>query len=544
MIRSFGGDSSVIVVLNKIKSVPFNVNRDGLKDKYRNIRHFIQTDCEDGTGIDDLRKLIGREAAQLPHLGDSYPEPWFAIKNAMEEESQRESYIPFERYRAICEQNGINTKQKQEQLAVWLNNLGIVLHFDDARLRNMHILNPNWVTKGIYAILTWKQLASQKGELSLMNVAEILDDQDRYPSNCHEFLLELMRKFELCFRLPDADDLYLVPQLLDQNQPPEAAEFNPIACLNFQYHYSVLPEGLLPRFIVKSRSLISKKLCWRTGVILEFEENRALVTADRGQKMIKVLVEGPTAGDRRRLLAIIRRDFQEIHKNFAFEIKQMVPVPEYTNEFVSYDEMLILEQNHINIYPKTIGNTAHLLDVKNLLNGVDLKQVRQRTGDVGQAQRRVRIFYSYSHKDEKLRDELAVHLKLFEFQGLIEQWHDRRIPAGADFADEIDENLRNADIILLLISSDFLASNYCFSIEMTLALQRNRNNEARVIPVILRPIPDGASNLPISELNFLPTNAQPVMDWGEYRDPAWKIVADGIEKVVKEVQRGNPHRTP
>lgn len=98
-----------------------------------------------------------------------------------------------------------------------------------------------------------------------------------------------------------------------------------------------------------------------------------------------------------------------------------------------------------------------------------------------------KLFFSYSHKDETMRDELEIHLSMLKRQGIIEIWHDRRIGAGKEFGKEIDKNLEESDIILLLVSPYFLASDYCYDIEMTRALERHEKGEARVIPVILHP---------------------------------------------------------
>lgn len=98
----------------------------------------------------------------------------------------------------------------------------------------------------------------------------------------------------------------------------------------------------------------------------------------------------------------------------------------------------------------------------------------------------VKVFFSYSHKDEALRDELATHLSMMKRQGVIEAWHDREISAGREWANEIDDNLDIADIILLLVSANFLASDYCYDKEMTRAMERHETREARVIPIILK----------------------------------------------------------
>jgi TIR domain len=98
----------------------------------------------------------------------------------------------------------------------------------------------------------------------------------------------------------------------------------------------------------------------------------------------------------------------------------------------------------------------------------------------------IEIFFSYARKDELLRDELAKHLKPLRQEGIIRDWHDREIPPGAEWQNEIDRHLESAQIILLLISADFLASDYCYGFELKRALERHESNEACVIPVILR----------------------------------------------------------
>lgn len=146
--------------------------------------------------------------------------------------------------------------------------------------------------------------------------------------------------------------------------------------------------------------------------------------------------------------------------------------------------------------------------------------------------RAVELFFSYAHKDEGLRDELATHLKMLQRQGVITAWHDRQITAGSEWAGAIDAHLNSAGIILLLISPDFIASDYCYDIELTRAMERHEAGEAVVIPVILRPVDwTGAS---FGKLQALPKNAEPVTRWSD-RDDAWLNVVQGIRKVAGEL---------
>ncbi|PLY59587.1 hypothetical protein HBH1_02097 [Herbaspirillum sp. BH-1] len=139
------------------------------------------------------------------------------------------------------------------------------------------------------------------------------------------------------------------------------------------------------------------------------------------------------------------------------------------------------------------------------------------------------VFFSYTHVDEPLRDQLEVHLSLLKREGLITAWHDRRIVAGDNLDDAISEQLEKADIILLLVSADFIASDYCYATEMKRALERHAANEARVIPVILRACEwHGA---PFGKLNAVPTDGRAVTSWPN-KDEAFANIAKSIRAAV------------
>jgi TIR domain len=139
------------------------------------------------------------------------------------------------------------------------------------------------------------------------------------------------------------------------------------------------------------------------------------------------------------------------------------------------------------------------------------------------------LFYSYSHKDEELRKELEVALALLRRQGSLKAWHDRQILPGEDWRNAINSNIESAEIILLLVSADFIASDYCYETEMSRALERNQAGEAVVIPVILRPT--DWSSAPFAKLQSLPKDGKPVVTWLN-RDEAWTDIVLGIRAVV------------
>ena len=145
----------------------------------------------------------------------------------------------------------------------------------------------------------------------------------------------------------------------------------------------------------------------------------------------------------------------------------------------------------------------------------------------------INLFYSYSHADEALRDELEKHLKLLQRQHIIDTWHDRKISNGTEWDNVINKHLDTADIILLLISADFLASDYCWDIEIQRALQRHEEKSAVVIPVLLRPCDTG--NADFMKLQGLPKNFKPVTTWSN-RDEAFTDIVKGIRVAAEAIR--------
>ncbi|HUX91252.1 MAG TPA: toll/interleukin-1 receptor domain-containing protein [Gallionellaceae bacterium] len=141
-----------------------------------------------------------------------------------------------------------------------------------------------------------------------------------------------------------------------------------------------------------------------------------------------------------------------------------------------------------------------------------------------------KLFFSYSHKDEELRNELETHLALLKRQGVISSWHDRRITAGSDFNQSISSELESSQIILLLVSAHFLASDYCFDKEMARALEKHNDGSAIVIPVILHPC--DWHSAPFGHLRATPIDGKPVSMYANQHE-AFAIVAKDVREAAK-----------
>jgi internalin A len=222
LIETYGGDSPVIIIGNCADEHSLQIKERTLKKKYPQIKKVIATSCQDGTGIDDLCQAIATQINNIPHIRDPIPTSWLDIKNQLEEMQSGYDFISYEKYQDICAQSGIADHSYQKNLMGILNDLGVVLNFqDDSRLNETNVLNPEWVTSGVYDIINNNALTTEKkGILDISTLNSILKDPYRYPENKRHFLMGLMEKFELCYPLDSyPTPHYLISDLLPIDEP-------------------------------------------------------------------------------------------------------------------------------------------------------------------------------------------------------------------------------------------------------------------------------------------------------------------------------------
>jgi hypothetical protein len=261
-------------------------------------------------------------------------------------------------------------------MTAFFHDLGSVIHFEDFALDDNHVLAPKWVTGAVYKIINAEPLAVSKGLLKLDDLKQILqwqegDDYIYYPGD-HVYIIELMKKFELCYDLPDEE--VLIPQLLDVQEPSFA--FDETGARRFLLEYKdFFPPSIMPSFIVKRHQEIKDNLRWRTGVFLEnpMLEATAVVKADNEARRIDIMVTGKES---KVFLALIWLTFRELHTGFpGLKVSERVPLPEQPSISVAYESLLKSQEAGIEkVFPE---DAKRAYTVKELLDGVHLENQAQ-----------------------------------------------------------------------------------------------------------------------------------------------------------------------
>jgi internalin A len=536
LVRSFAGDVPIIVLLHRWSDYPFEVNRELLRQKYGKNIVFIETDSATGHGIVALREAVGTLAGSLFGLRAAWPVQWRAIKDELP--SKGKNWLTFDDFRRFCSEHGVSDPQDQEALADSLHALGLMLSFrKEETLRHFGVLNPQWVTKGIYEMLNAPKLREAGGKFTIQSFAEVLPPR-LYPKELHPYLLALMRRFQLCHPLDDKGQRYLIPELLTKEEPRLEAEFPPDRCLGFTYRYDVvLPEGLLPRFIVETYVHREPKLVWRTGVVLERANCRALVRGDIQGRKVSIRVSG-TGNGRRELLGIIREHFERIHNTYEkLPVTELVPIPEHADAQVKHELLLKYERSGRSTIAVEVGEELRDFSVTELLDGIDLPGAPRAASPASMkasARGRLPLFISYSHKDVVFMDQLRGALVPYERTGDLQVWADPLIEPGDEWEESINTNLDRAAIIVLLLSNDFIRSYYCIEKELARALERRESGGAAIIPVVVRA--SRFDKLPIGRIQAIQPDGKPI-DEHEKPDRAWYEVTKELDRVIARLNR-------
>ncbi|MCP4151664.1 MAG: hypothetical protein GY757_28230 [bacterium] len=316
VIKLLSDNSPVIVVMNKADVRGLPIDEAAYAGKFKNIAAFLQVSCLTRRGIDELNAKIREVLGCMPHLKDKLPASWQDIRHNLEKEQK--NYIDAEFFYGICADFDLD-RERADYLSDYLHDLGAILRFrTDPLLRNTLILNPQWATEAVYKLVDTREIMDNMGRFDFDDL-ETIWDRDKFPPAKHRELMRLMEKFELCFNFRDSST-YIVPELVPgQRSGCDIRAFEGAGCLRFRYRYDFMPKGIVSRFIARNYFLIEDDRFWQNGVVLCFEESRALVIGDPPGRCLTISVTG---FQKRELLAIIRNDLNLIHASLNMKKEQ------------------------------------------------------------------------------------------------------------------------------------------------------------------------------------------------------------------------------
>lgn len=364
LVQSFAPDSPIIVAINKCEVHVHNIDKRTYTINCPNIISFIETSCVSNIGINALKNDIETAVTKLPHLGKSIPQSYLAIKKRLSK--IKEDFISYNDYIKICLEVEPDFKEdSMSALVSLLHNLGIVLNFrEELELEQTQVLNPEWVTQGVYKIINSPILAKQRGVISIDKLVDVLD-KNKFPRSQHLFLVGLMEKFELCYFVPDNRRTIFIPNAFGAERP-QNLEWDEKGTLQFQYNYDILPNSIISRLIVKLHPFIIDGKYWRDGAIIKKEDLTAFVFTDRTSLTLNISIKGEIS--KKELLGNIRFHLDDIHASFkALKINQKIP---YEGVLIDYEELIICQEEEVEDY--FVPKLRKKVKVKDLLEGVDL----------------------------------------------------------------------------------------------------------------------------------------------------------------------------
>jgi len=555
LIETEGNKSPVIIVLNYSHDHPWQVDRIKLRRKYPFIVDFVSTDALYGDGIEDLRSVILKTIDEkMRDVWLPFPERWRKVKDAVA--GMHENFLTYSQYVKLCQNFGETNKDAQADLAGILHSLGLALYFGkDPRLHDTRVLNPSWVTGGVYAVIRSPSVTKNDGQLSVDDMPLVLWEAEEqnvikasdYPIETHRFILELMRAFQLCYGSDDGDGeragpfdeekpvRYLVPELLPEFEPEMIDEWDK-APVHLRYCYDVLlPPGLLPRFIVRTHMLSEGAPHWRHGVVLGHSDAKALIRAESDKQELHVFVLGGDSETQQVLSSMVRRELEMLHADMKIQPVEEIELIGEAERWISVKSLSEIERpeaptQKLPILPEGTAD-VNVSDELNKLMPAEAREIARNKDTIPAP---VRVFVSYAHDDERQLKRLDLTLDILEKQQGLAPWLDKRLIAGDEWDEEIRRRLDEMDIFLFIASQTSLVRPYIRDPELKKAEERHKNGEIETVAVKLEPCACDEEPF-LGKLHRLAPGFKSIAETSP-RSKAWDQVRKDLIQVIKRVQ--------
>lgn len=538
--KEIAGDENILIVQNKVDSDRHKtfIDEKSLKLRHEKIYDFFSISVTEGRGLQNLQENLLQVIKLNPLIGKPFLATWGIVKSRIESETFTKPYS-LEDFILYCnniikempELKGKNqlqissvlfNKRGAESFAQYLNNIGIVLYYpENPHLKEKIFLNQEQILRNIYQILL--NLENQQGEFTIYYVIEILkssinDEQVRD-------LIKLMQHFKIIFEHPSKADTYIAPLYL-----PKA----PLDCVKlfsslfekplYRYRYSqFIHKNVILDFFHRYGQAALKESAhedyyyyWREGIILKDEVSGGIVmvkfyNGNNETQCAFVDIISLKNAPNNLFIKKIAEDLEAI--NQGWEVTKLVSAN--GSEFIPIEEIHENEKNGNWLFPYD-GKVFKLIDFKNYLN-VKLKMKK--------------VFISYSKADTIHLQKLENHLSVLKRNGTIGTWNCRKLLPGEKWDGKIKKELEEADLILFLVSDDFLATDYIWDVEIKRAIERDNdpNDTVSVVPIIVRDCVWEDS--PLGVYNTAPPKAQ-VINSSVDIDAAWTSTVKALKAIL------------
>jgi hypothetical protein len=477
-VRAFGDQAPVLIVGNKADQVKVNLDLKSLMDKHPNVVDFYPLSCT--TAKDSHRAEFERFARdfhqqliQLGSFGQRFTDPQFCVLKAVQKAADGADFLSHDHFAAICRASGIppDGPQGQGQLLDLLDKLGIVMHFPALPYLTDYVLNPRWLTYGVYSIMYSERAQAAKGRLAINDLVTILRDaaldaevdqrrQLTYPPERCRLIVEAMEAFGVAYRLARDPSRVVVPALLATEQPEHDFSDSTTLALRFDFR-GFLPRHVLPKLIVDHHTDIDQgrsgvEIVWQNGVLLRPQprlDAKALVKADHHERNLDILVSGSDAVTYLGLLhdSILKTlatmpelPYEEnVRLRPDMRLEPELLRPGEKDVWLSYKIIRTAEKNRMQHLP---GPDGHMYVVDKVLALMPLSPDLKPND----------VFISYTKKDRALVDALAIEIEKAGYS----VWYDRELNPAQQFRETIMRRIVSAKAVVVLWTEQSISSKW------------------------------------------------------------------------------------
>ena len=513
--------SSVLVIQNRFegqreRSLFDDEQRAAYEAQGLDVQTF-SIDAKSGKGVKPLLAAIQEAAEELVEsYQEQLPQSWVDIRSAVaKRRAAGEKTLPMADFLAICQ--AADKRANTQTILGYLHRAGELFHYD-GRFGGQIILDQQWALKAVYAVLKQERIALYRGQFRVSDLIGFWRaDHPQLSAEDAETFLQFMLDNRTAFYAKDKargyDPELIVPQLLPEEAPPILHALEDISeRLQHRVAYRFLHRDIIGRFIVRTAYLSEHREYWRQGIHIRQGQTKAAVFVENdahGQPLLTLVCYGKGKED------LLQRIREELHK-----IRPLDKAQEYRLENGAWQPY-----------------SAALLEAREGKGGLAVRSTAPEAVDLRTFFQSLKIFISYSKYDRKdYLEPLLRYLYPLVRGGWLVPWEDSQILPGEEWDDRIKQEIERADIILLLVSTNSLNTDYIWNVEIEAAMRRHEAGTAWVVPVILSKClwtekdPNGEYIFPPAKLNALPAKGKPVSTW-ETREDAWDEVAESVKRI-------------